>query len=113
MSLCAIKWTLFQAKCSGDSDSQLVLLWPDIRDCCFCCSVSLQCKSTGDEQQEALKAASPGEPSQALSYHAVGPLLSWGGGVLGCLSYCCCRWRKETVVDCSLSINLGTALQKA
>lgn len=70
-----MKWTLFQAKCS-----QLVLLWPHIRDCCFCCSVSLQCKSTGDEQQRAFKAASPGKPPQALSYHAVGPHLSWGGG---------------------------------
>ena len=103
VSLSRLKWTLFTPKCSGDSDSWLVLLWPDLSEICApaavsVCSVSLQ----------ALLAMSCGEPQTQCPHwspnrHPVTKL--WGlfcpgaGGGLICLSYCCCRWRKETIVS--------------
>lgn len=103
MSLSGLKWTLF----SGDSDGWLVLLWPDLWEICApaavsLCSVSLQ----------ALLAMSCREPQSKRPHwspcrHPVTKLWALfcpgAGGGLGCLSYCCCRWRKEMIVDyCSV-----------
>lgn len=111
MSLCGLKWTLLTAKCSDDSGSWWVLLWPHLSEICAPAAVSVCSANLQALLAMSLKAKRPCRHPVTKLWGLLCP--GAGGGLGSAFHTGAADGGRRRLLTVPLSFNLGTAVLKS